>query len=226
MLSCSITNLQKMFKGKTVAIVGGGPSSLKNNVGFIDSHDVVVRVNNYKLFPATGKRTDVFYSYFGGAIKKSANELNRDGVSLCICKCPDAKFMESDWHTRNNKQIGVDFRYIYLRRQNWWFTKTYVPSIEEFLETFDLLDKHIPTTGFSAIYEVLKHDPKKVYITGFDFFESGIHNVDERWKKLNLDDPIRHMPELEKKWLKENLNKYPIELDNDMTIIFERENHE
>lgn len=217
--SCSKNRLSEVFEGKNVVIVGGAPSSLKNKIGYIDSFDVVVRVNNYKLFPQTGKRTDVFYSYFGGAIKKTVQELKRDGVYLCICKCPNEKVIESEWHRRHGKMNGVDFRYIYRGRKEFWFCDTYVPSIDEFAETFNLLDKHIPTSGFGAIYDVLKHSPKSLYITGFDFFSSGLHNVDERWAKLNAADPIGHRPDLELNWLKNNIGNYPIILDETLKAM-------
>jgi hypothetical protein len=214
------SDLEKYFKGKTVAVVGSGPSVLQNNPKHIDSFDIVVRVNNFKLTDETGYRTDVYYSYFGGAIKKTVNELISSGVKICIAKCPNCKFMDSPWHERHNKRFGVDFRYIYSNREDWWFCDTFVPENDEFLRSFFLLDKHIPTTGFSAIYKVLSFDISALYITGFDFFESGVHNVNERWKKMNNDDPIGHRPELEKQWLINNLSKYPILLDNHLTRQF------
>jgi hypothetical protein len=216
---CDAGVVLDFFKGKSVAIVGGSPNALDNKVGFIDSHDIVVRVNNYKLFPQTGHRTDVFYSYFGGAIKKTVKELMLDGVKLCMAKCPNTQFIKSEWHFRNNKMNGVDFRYIYRMRDGWWFCDTYVAKVDEFLAVFNMLDKHIPTTGFNAIYDVLKYKPKSVYITGFDFFESGFHNVNERWAKMNPKDPIGHRPDLEKAWLKNNINKYPIILDKHLQKV-------
>ena len=44
------SHTRPVFENKRVAIVGGGPGVLANNPGFIDSHDVVVRMNNYRLF--------------------------------------------------------------------------------------------------------------------------------------------------------------------------------
>ena len=79
--------LKPYFKGKSVAIVGSGPGVLTNEIGFVDSHDVVVRVNNYKLSPHAGMRTDVHYSFYGTSIRKTAYELRSDGVYLCMCKC-------------------------------------------------------------------------------------------------------------------------------------------
>jgi hypothetical protein len=220
-LSCSRETVRKAIEGKTVAIVGSGPGVLKNKSGFIDSHNVVLRVNNYKLSLEAGNRTDIYYSFFGASIRKQRKDLIRDGVKLCICKCPNAKFMESRWHNQNGKHRGTDFRYIYDGRREWWFCKTYVPTVEEFMESFDLLGGHVPTTGFAAIYEVLKYNPKSVYITGFDFFKSGVHNVNEPWKAGDPNDPICHVPDVELEWLRSNMNNYPIKLDQTLQEIIE-----
>lgn len=194
-------------------MVGSGPGVLGNGLGFIDGHDVVVRVNNYKLGQAAGFRTDCFYSFFGTSIKKTKLELKRDGVTLCMCKCPNAHAIQSDWHVRNRKMIGVDYRPHYERRETFWFCDTYIPTVDEFLVTFDLLGGHVPTTGFAAIYDVLSFDPAAVYLTGFDFFRSKIHNVNEPWRDNNADDPIRHVPEKELEWLACNFDRYPITCD-------------
>jgi hypothetical protein len=177
----------------------------------------VVRVNNYKLFPATGFRTDVFYSFFGTSIRKSPQQLIKDGVRLCLCKCPDAMFMQSDWHAKHGKMNGVDFRGIYAARKAWWFCDTYAPTVEEFMVPFNLLGKHVPTTGFAALLDVLACDPLQVYLTGFDFFASGLHNVNERHRIINNDDPIGHRPGRELDWLARNLQHHPISLDADLS---------
>lgn len=204
--------------------MGSGPGVLENQPGFIDSHDVVVRVSNYKIIPEnTGVRTDVFHSFFGTSIKKTVAELKRDGVYLCICKCPNSQPIESEWHRHNNKMIGIDYRYIYRNRVNWWFCPTYVPTDEEFLKHFRICQQHQPTTGFDALLTILECGPKSLYMTGFDFFESGLHNVDEKWDRArkNQDDPIRHRPDLEKAWLKANYSNYPISFDPKLKALME-----
>jgi hypothetical protein len=207
------------FRGKTVALVGSAPSALQNAIGFVDWHDVVVRVNNYKLGPAQGQRTDVHYSFYGRSIKKSAEELRRDGVTLCICKCPDDMPLRCDWHERTGKVYGTDFRYIYRFRKAFWFCDTYVPDVASFFEKFYLLDKHIPTTGFAAILDVLACQPKRLYLTGFDFFSSGVHNIDERWRPGDPTDPIGHRPDLEMKWLAANARRHPIAFDETLESL-------
>lgn len=210
---CGRDRLDKTFRGKTVAIVGSGPGALDNPAGKVDGHDVVVRVNNYKLIGSLGKRTDVFYSFFGGSIRKEKRDLVNDGVKLCIAKCPKAKIMDSAWHAQHGKMNGVDFRKLYERRHNWWFCDTYLPTVEEFMEKFHLLGGHVPTTGFSAILDIMKFDPARLYLTGFDFFTSKIHNANEKWKPGCPDDPIGHDPVGEASWLAKNMTHYPIECD-------------
>lgn len=217
MLFSDPNELRPWFEGKSVAVVGSGPGVLDNEPGFVDSHEVVVRVNNYRTSPAAGFRTDVFYSFFGGSIKKTAEELKADGVKLCVCKCPDSKFIESEWHKRMGKERGTDFRYIYRDRADWWFCPTYVPQRDEFMAVFEMLDKHIPSTGFSALYEVMKHEPKSIYLTGFDFFSSRVHNVSEPWRPGNPDDPIGHSPERERDWLKAHIDC--VSMDKRLTEI-------
>lgn len=205
--------MQRRLQGRRVALVGSGPGVLDNRPGFIDSHDVVVRVNNYKLSPAAGARTDVFYSFFGSSIRKSVEELKRDGVDLCVCKCPNAQFMQSAWHRQNGRMHGVDFRYIYRQRAGWWFCDTFVPRIADFMVGFELLGGHIPTTGFAALLDILSCGPASLYITGFDFFASGLHNVDEKWRPGDPADPIGHVPAREREWLINNMEQHPIIVD-------------
>lgn len=207
------------FSGKSIAIVGSAPSVLKNEPGFIDSHDLVVRVNNYKVGKSQGFRCDVHYSFYGQSIRKSAEELKRDGVSLCLCKCPNSMPIYSEWHYRTGKIRGIDFRYIYQMRERFWFCDTYVPDETSFLKVFRKLGNHIPTTGFAAITEIIRCQPKSIYLTGFDFFTSGIHNVDEAWRKVNRFDPIRHVPKREADWLRQNGKNHPMTYDAALSAL-------
>lgn len=218
---CDRERVRREFAGRSVAIVGSGPGVLGNVPGDVDRHDVVVRVNNYKLSPAAGTRTDVFYSFFGASIKKTADELRADGVRLCMAKCPDALAIDSPWHRKHGRMLGVDFRPIYERRRGWWFCDTYVPTVAEFLRGFELLGRHVPTTGFAAILDVLACEPASVYLTGFDFFASRVHNVTEPWRAKNPDDPIGHVPERERDWLAEHMDER-ITVDAALAATLER----
>lgn len=206
--------LRPWFEGRTVVVVGSGPGILENPPGLVDSHDVIVRVNNYRCVDdRTGRRCDVFHSFFGTSIRKAASDLLSDGVRLCMSKVPDAHAIESEWHRRNGKMIGVDFRAHFQRRRGWWFCDTYVPTVAEFMVGFDLLGRHMPTSGFAAILDVLSFGPARVHLTGFDFFVSGIHNVTDPWRAKNRDDPIGHRPEAELEWLRGNAPRQLITCD-------------
>ena len=210
------------LRGRRVALVGSAPSVLENERGFIDGHEVVVRVNNYKLSDAAGRRTDVFYSFFGGSIRKTSEELQQDGVYLCMCKCPDDKPIASPWHERMGKQAGIDFRYIYRARRDFWFCDTYVPSSDRFRAGFELLGGHVPSTGFAALLDVLACEPRELYLTGFDFFSSGMHNVDEAWKAGDPADPIGHASERELRWVAANASRHPLVLDAQLQRMVRR----
>lgn len=217
----SRSEIDATFRGKRVAIVGSGPGCLNNEPGFVDSFDVVVRVNNHRIGVGQGFRTDVHYSFYGASIHKTADELKAEGVRLVMCKCPNGKFLDSPWHVRNNKPHGVDFSYIYRNRANWWFCPTYLPSMEEFVTSFELLEKHIPSTGFSALLAVASFEPAQIFITGMDFFASRIHNVSEPWRPGNPDDPIGHAPHLERRWLAAHQDR--ITMDSTLCDIMKKE---
>jgi hypothetical protein len=207
------------FAGRRVAIVGSAPSCLDHEAGFIDGHDIVVRVSNYKTGDRQGRRCDVFYSFFGNSIKKSAEILKRDGVRLCMAKLPNSKPLRSEWHDVHDKPEGVDYRGIYRRRAAWWFCDTFIPDDARFLRKFNMLDQHQPTTGFAAIIDVLDCKPASVYLTGFDFFTSKMHNVDEPWREKNIGDPICHRPDLEAQWLADNATDYPLRFDRKLESL-------
>lgn len=196
------------LRGKRVAIVGSAPSCQDNTPGFIDGHDEIIRINNYKLGTGQGWRCTIHYSFYGTSVKKTPQQLLADGVDLCWCKCPDSKPIACEWHERMGKQMGIDFRYIYRNRIAWWPTDVCKPTDDEFLAKFELLGRHIPTTGFSAILDVMRCQPKAVYLTGFDFFSSGTHNVNEPWRPGDAADPIGHRPDLERQWLADHLNQF------------------
>jgi len=214
---------KKYFRGKRVALFGSAPSCLDNNGDHIDAFDIIVRTNNYKMGifkRSVGTRTDVHYSFYGTSIRKTREELMSDGVNLCMCKCPNANVHVTDWHKKHGKEKGGDFGWIYKMRKNFWFGMVHIPTKEQYMKYFNLLNQHVPTTGFAAILEIIECEPKELYITGFDFFRSGIHNVNEAWRKKNQDDPVKHVPEKEMEILHSFLKIHPIKVDKRLRRIF------
>jgi hypothetical protein len=217
----SFDDVRARLRGKTIAVVGSAPSCTENAPGFVDSHDLVLRVNNYKTGTGQGRRTDIHYSFYGSSIRKTKDELRADGVTLCMCKCPNSSPIESEWHVRMGKPHGIAYQYIYRIRKDFWFCDTFIPTDEHFLETFNCLQRHQPTSGFAAIYDVVKCEPARVFVTGFDFFSSGLHNVTDKWRPGNPDDPIGHRPDFEAMWLFEAANRFPLQLDAKLVALRE-----
>lgn len=208
MTTVDFGDVVRMFRGKSVAIVGSGPGCAENAPGLVDSHEVVLRVQNYRIGPGQGYRCDVHFSFYGTSVTKSRDDLIADGVQLCICKLPNSQPIESEWHRVRGKLLGIDYRYIYRQRAGWWPAPVFIPDDARFLAKFNLLGQHQPTTGFAAILDVLECEPAALFLTGFDGFTSLVHNVDQPWRAGDPTDPIRHRPDLELNWLRDNRHRF------------------
>ena len=215
MQKLTFDNLKQIFKDKRVVIMGSAPSVLENKASDIEGYDLIVRVNNYKTkgtnirgkrydyTPFVGSRVDYHYSFYGGSIRTKAGELQNAGIKGHLCKCPNDECHVTKWHRHNNQIQGGDFRPIYRRRRNFWVAPVYVPQRDHYMELFSLLGKHVPSTGFACIWELIQCKPKELYITGFDFMTTKQHNVDELWNAGSQDDPIKHVWDVEAKLFKD-----------------------
>lgn len=210
----SFSEIIQELWAERICIVGSGPSILDNPDGLIDSFPWVIRINNYKVLDnRTGKRTDIVYSYWGNAMRKTAQDLMNDNVKFLMCKCPN------EWC--HNDGAGGDFRWIYKQRGNFWGYPVYIPKKDDYMKYFDLLGGHVPSTGFACILDIMQISNVKVYLTGFDFFESKIHNLNEPWRLKHPDDPIGHVPDKEKEYVKKLFKKGKIEVDKHLRKILE-----
>jgi len=198
--------LKELFKGKRIAIIGSAPSATRNKGHNIDNYDYVIRVNNYKIknwSHKLGTRCDVHYAFYGTSIKKSIEELQKDKCMLHMCKCPNDKCHESYVSDK-----GGNFKWIYDNRKFYWGFPVYIPPKEDYMKIFEMLDRHVPTTGFSCICAFIDFEPSELYITGFDFFTSHTHNLNEPWKNNNPSDPIGHKPMEELRLLMKFASEY------------------
>ena len=176
--------IQKVIEGKRVIVMGSAPSVLENNGKDIDNYDIVVRVNNFKIDgfeKQVGTKLDIYYSFFGTSIEKTNEELKRHKLKFIMCKYPNESFMD---HTGGVAKDGIsaDFRRTYNVRKYWWEFPIWIPKMKYFKENFEKLFR-VPTTGISAILDILRFNPKSLNITGFDFMTSGIHDTNVRWNK-------------------------------------------
>lgn len=168
--------VRDFFKGKNVLVLGSAHCVAKLEAEFMDGFDVIVRCNNYKIFNEC-RRTDIYYSFLGGSVKKSMDSIVEDGAKFVFCRCPDADFS----HHAGGEYIpgrSYDARTVYEHRKNWFKLPYFVQTTENYESNFLLCDRLL-TTGVSSIVDVLRYNPARVYVAGFNFFTTLIHNVDE-----------------------------------------------
>jgi len=169
------------FKGRSVIILGSAPCVVNADEEYLSKFDVIVRVNNYEPFNKC-KRTNVYYSFFGRSILKVKERIEKHGK-------PDFLFFkypfDFNW-TKHTKGIEVagksgDFRFVQkLRHQKLSQYDYFVQTQANFLSNFFAVGS-IPTTGVSAIFDILRYQPSELHIAGFDFFKSKKHNIDQVW---------------------------------------------
>jgi hypothetical protein len=164
------------FKNKTVLVLGSAACVAKLNPNFMESFQIIVRSNNYKTFNAC-RRTDVYYSFLGGSVKKSMSSIVFDGAKFVFCRCPNADFS----HHANGEYVpgkSFDARPVYEQRANWFVLPYFVQTMENYENNYALCDRLL-TTGVSSIVDIIRYSPARLYIAGFDFFTKLIHNTDE-----------------------------------------------
>jgi len=153
------------LRGKRVVIVGPAPSmdsSAQHDV--IESFDVVVRVNEALpiaevIKPDVGARTDILYHCM-------LEKRGRDFAALVDSwnlKFLCSAFPNTRWYVKQNLDFlkrGVSCPYRILPLPTW-------------KKLFKKLKSTTPNTGTTAIYDLLDHDIKELYVTGFTFYKGG-----------------------------------------------------
>lgn len=153
-------NYTKYLKNKSVIIVG--PAEHVNNGKFIDSHDVVIRLNKgLKLCEKPekyGSKTNVMYfadhHSYNGLTKEDLKKLN---------------FMKFQFPDADNK----DYFYPlgpkeYEGYKTIPFSNTILRTDKSYLD-FEKEIQTRPNTGTLAIWDILKYPIKSLYITGITF---------------------------------------------------------
>ena len=170
------SQVKDFIKGRTVLVLGSAACVAKLKPDFMESFDIIVRCNNYKIFNAC-RRVDIYYSFLGGSIKKSMDDIVADGAKFVFCRNPNADFSA---HVGGQYVPGhsLDARPIYEQRKNWFKIPYFVQTFKNYRRNYGLI-RRLLTTGISAIVDIKRYDPARLYVAGFDFFTILIHNVDE-----------------------------------------------
>ena len=158
-------NWDKYTKGKSVCIIGAASSLLDNEQAeAINSYDIVARVNwgwpiSDKVASYTGSRCDVLYMGDGtltGWLKNPEyfNRADMDWIVAVRCTVGGEK------HLAFTKQLnGVAFRIT---------GRPYEKIIKRIIGT-------LPNSGHLAITDLLSTGLRELYVTGFDFYSSGVY---------------------------------------------------
>lgn len=156
------TKFQKFIRGKTVALVGNGPSELGKGKGSeIDAHDIVIRMNNYQTKGHEtdyGSKTDVWVRGWGGddlLDYTSKNKYLFAGVSGNYYFIPLYYDFQLDILYRDLIERKIETGYI---------------SCDLYAELRQTVDIH-PSTGFAILYNLLRSKCQKINLYGFSFLQ-------------------------------------------------------
>lgn len=175
--------VDRMIRGKRVVVIGSAPSALRNRGEDIDGYDTIIRVNNYDLgrdSNSLGTRTDIYYSFFGSSIKHTAEQLRKEKVQVLVSKIPYADYTRHYAYGRDERHGVLNFKK-YYDNWRWRGLPIYIPRTTDLIDECALIGRMM-SSGVSAIKFALSCEPKSLYVTGFDFFASGIHDHHARWR--------------------------------------------
>lgn len=166
-----MSRFKKFLAGKTVALVGPADTLKGKGMGsFIDGHDVVVRINHALPLPKVlqadvGSRTDILYHNLNPKKqrfrKKDVVKMREDGVKWVVSTHP---YVKPRYRRRMRRFRKVSGRLLRLRA---------VP-----LSVKRRVRPHVGSAngGLIAIVDLLRYPIKRLYVTGFSFYETGYMN--------------------------------------------------
>lgn len=188
-----------LLRGATIALVGNAGYLAETQQGeFIDSHDIVIRMNNFRTSgfePCVGRRTDVFLTNFW------------EDIDFVSPDAAGARFVASSMpnNFRTVRRRGVALRHgpmITAGMRKMGRREVFVPPLEWFLQRISQIGRY-PTTGGVGVMLAVEHllaSARSLYITGFSFFEGRNHYFSQREK-----DTANHNVDREKQLLGELL---------------------
>jgi len=167
--------IKDYLKGKNVCIVGPAESINNTNKGdYIDSFDVVVRINYAKVDnPSdTGTKTNVIY--YDGSYHNHEN-LN---LEYLVCSYPWTEWFYNERCLPNVLKYSQIFNHYIIDKDVYQNLKT----------NLDKDNKVRPNTGTIAIVDLLNSELNTLYITGIDFYRTSYLKSHPDYGSTNLND--------------------------------------
>lgn len=175
------------LENKRVAIVGPAASIKNSNKGgYIDDHDIVVRLNYSKIDNVvdTGQKTDIIY-YDGGMDSNRFNTYLELNPKTIVCTYPETEWFFNERCKSNVSSLKEHFNSIVVD-----------PKIYNGLK--DQLNKNAttnvvrPNSGLIAIVDLLNSKLSELYIIGLDFYRTAyLDSQPDGWGKMNMDQLIK-----------------------------------
>ena len=158
----------------SVALVGNaGYLAEVRQGGFLDSHDVIIRMNNFRLTgfeEAVGHRTDVLLTNFYKDIDFSNPALHQASVIVSSSPNNFQRTPERGLFIRHGERITTGMLKLGA-------SVVFAPDTERFLGWIEQIGRY-PTTGAVGVFLLLDYllpVIKTAYVTGFSFFAGRSH---------------------------------------------------
>ena len=170
----------RFLNNKSVAIVGPARSIRGSRGGkFIDSHDVVVRLNRALPIPNSlkkdiGSKIDILYN----CLKE--DDRNGGDINIQLWKKSGVRFVSSPYPILNFSKNDIR-TFLKKNKNSLKFHK--FPILQ-----YRMLEKELktrPNTGFLAIIDLLSYNIKSLYVTGITF---GIDGYYKEYSDISLKE--------------------------------------
>jgi len=187
--------LNDYLENKKVIIVANGPN-VKNQGGFIDSFDVVTRLN--KSLPIKnennyGSRTDILYNCINRSPDSGNWTLEYYNEVKNLTKWVVKAFPNLQWQGSfsfdQDKKYGATYDNYIFECMNLCPEKT--SSFD--INLYKLIESNIqsrPNTGILGIIDLLNYDIESLYIKGFTLFKGG---YDKEYRNQNEEEVLSYM---------------------------------
>jgi len=191
---------EKLLEGKSVAVVGNGPQQINKDTGKeIDSHDIVIRFNNYRIDGYEkdyGNRTDIWVRNCN--IYETKNRQNPEQFKMIVWR-----FIKSHWENHRELWLVAAAQSLVGKVVYGTIPEDVIIDVSEWLNPNGNTN---PTLGAIVIKFLVDYTKAKyVNVYGFSFLDA---EDDEKTGTHYYDDYIdfaNHNSALEAKLLKEML---------------------
>jgi hypothetical protein len=159
-------NLSNLISGKRIAFIGPSPHLLGQHLGeFIDSHDLVIRINTSYQIPEElhadyGKRTDILVSCLNFNKIRSLQDNMSFTTSVKYIIQPQLSMWDIDRAEKIIHSWGVPYHNV---------SDGYLFKINKEVGT-------TCNTGLLGAITLLNYDIKELFMAGFTFFNMGKNN--------------------------------------------------